>query len=100
MFWKMQKPSQQQAKKHMNHTFKLFISTPDAVLFEGEAVSLSLPGGFGYMEILADHADIISLVNTGKVTIIPKDKQSLHFDSVAGFFQMKDNQATLLLHNP
>ena len=84
----------------MHHSFKLFVSTPDTILFEGEAVSLCLPGGFGYMEILADHADIISLVNTGKVAIIAKDKESLHFDSVAGFFQMKDNQATLLLHTP
>ncbi|MCQ6960896.1 ATP synthase F1 subunit epsilon [Mucilaginibacter aquariorum] len=47
----------------------LEILTPDKKVYEGEATSVTLPGTLGFLEILNNHAPIISTLNDGKLTI-------------------------------
>jgi F-type H+-transporting ATPase subunit epsilon len=47
----------------------LEILTPDKKVYEGEANSVTLPGTLGFLEILNNHAPIISTLNDGKLTI-------------------------------
>jgi len=44
---------------------KLEVITPEANLFAGEAVSVSLPGVDGFFQVLNNHAPIISTLKAG-----------------------------------
>ena len=57
----------------MGKPFKFSLSSPDAVLFDGEIelVSVSTPGG--EISILADHEPLVSLISAGVMTIRGKD---------------------------
>lgn len=62
---------------HISHlkNMKLEILTPDKKVYEGEIRSVTVPGTMGSIEVLKDHAPIISTLEDGKV-IIRKDNSS------------------------
>jgi F-type H+-transporting ATPase subunit epsilon len=65
---------------------KVTILTPKHVLFDGEALSVFLPGDTAEFEILDHHAPIVSLLTEGRVTIdweksIPIRKGMAKFDN-------------------
>lgn len=79
-------------------TFKVFIYTQDAAVFEGEAFSLQAPGTLGYFGILANHAPFISTLVPGKITIRGKSAKPTIINSTAsGFAEVRYNEVTLLL---
>ena len=47
----------------------LEIISPEATLFSGEVLSVSVPGLNGYFQILNNHAPIVSSLKKGNVTI-------------------------------
>lgn len=49
--------------------FKLILSTPDAVLFDGNASEITLNTSNGEIGIMADHMPLVSLVSPGVMTI-------------------------------
>ncbi len=57
------------------------ILTPDKTVYEGEAVSVNLPGTLGFFEILNNHAPIISTLEDGKVIVRhgPNTKEDVFF---------------------
>jgi len=77
-------------------TFKVSFATPDKLIFNGEAISLSLPGSQGSFEVLADHAPIMSLLTIGCIVLVDKDKQTSTWDISTGYFEMSHNQASIL----
>jgi len=48
---------------------KLEVITPEANLFAGEAVSVSLPGVDGFFQVLNNHAPIISTLKAGEMKV-------------------------------
>jgi F-type H+-transporting ATPase subunit epsilon len=48
---------------------KLEVITPESSLFNGEAVSVSLPGVDGFFQILNNHAPIISTLKAGEMKV-------------------------------
>ena len=52
-------------------TFKVLISTPDKIFYNGEATSLVCPDTEGYFGILARHAPMVAAIGMGiiKVTL-------------------------------
>ena len=48
---------------------QLEILTPDKKVFEGEVISVTVPGTMGSFEILNNHAPIISTLEDGKLTV-------------------------------
>jgi F-type H+-transporting ATPase subunit epsilon len=76
--------------------FHLSIVTPENVIYEGEVSSVIVPGGEGYLGVLADHAPLISTIKPGKVTIKDKSQKELIFAVSYGFFEVSANRATLL----
>ncbi|MBP3750533.1 MAG: ATP synthase F1 subunit epsilon [Prevotella sp.] len=46
---------------------KLKIVSPEKILYEGDATSVKVPGVLGGMEILQNHAPLISALTVGKV---------------------------------
>ncbi|MDX2176160.1 MAG: ATP synthase F1 subunit epsilon [Candidatus Sumerlaeia bacterium] len=76
--------------------YQLQIVTQQEVVFTGEVTALTLPGEEGYFGVLANHAPIIGVIGSGKAQMrVGKDEKS--FEVSGGFFEMKDNKATLLV---
>jgi len=54
--------------------FKLEILTPNGGIFDGEAVSVVLPGEEGEFGVLAGHASLTTLLEAGVVDVEKEDK--------------------------
>ena len=54
--------------------FKLEILTPNGVIYDGEAVSVVLPGEEGEFGVLANHASLTTLLTSGVVDVEKEDK--------------------------
>ncbi len=76
--------------------FDLNIVTPVASAFEGEVVSVTLPGTEGQFQVLKDHAALLAGIDKGKVKLQLPDKTELSFLVSGGFFEVSNNRATLL----
>ncbi len=53
---------------------KLEILTPNGVIFDGEAVSVTLPGEEGEFGVLAEHSSLSTLLDAGVIDIEKEDK--------------------------
>ncbi|MBP5317915.1 MAG: ATP synthase F1 subunit epsilon [Paludibacteraceae bacterium] len=68
------------------------VISPDRRLYEGPAVSVSLPGSVGKFSVLKNHAPIVSVLTRGKIEIQESetaDKRT--FAIVSGFVEVHDN---------
>ncbi len=82
----------------MQKTFHLTVAKVGENLFEGEAISASLPGSEGVFQILAEHEAFVSGLKSGQAHIKAADDQMYHFDiSDGGLVEVSNNQATVLL---
>ena len=54
-----------------NKTFKLQIMASDHTVYDGDAVSVSLPTTEGSVGILADHSNVIMAVVPGTIEYVP-----------------------------
>ena len=73
----------------------LEILTPENKVFEGEIVSVTVPGTMGSFEILNNHAPIISTLEDGKLTVRSKSKEDV-FLIKGGVVEMSDNKVMVL----
>ncbi len=75
----------------------LTISKVDAPVFDGDVVSVTVPGTEGEMTILADHEALISVLKAGTVTVRPEtgDVQTYVIDQ--GTIEISHNHATVLI---
>ena len=72
------------------------ISKVDAPVFDGEVISVELPGIDGDMTILADHVPLISPLRPGTVTVTKADAKET-FEVTTGVLEMSENHATVLI---
>lgn len=77
--------------------FHLQILTPEEIFFNDDVISLMIPGTSGYLGILKDHAPLMTSLKPGIVTIVDKNKKKLFYKVEDGFFEVKQNQAVLLV---
>ena len=59
----------------------LEIVSPEATLFSGEVVSVTVPGINGEFQMLQDHAPIVSLLQAGEVRIAGQVEVEEEFES-------------------
>jgi len=76
---------------------QLKIVSPERIEFEGEVVSVLVPGTLGQFEILINHAPIISSLENGIVvyTLPDGDKKSLNI--FGGFVEVQKNVVSLCI---
>ncbi|MCH9024790.1 MAG: ATP synthase F1 subunit epsilon [candidate division Zixibacteria bacterium] len=76
--------------------FQLSIVTPEKVIFEGEVVSLLVPGMEGYLGILSNHAPLITALQPGRIEFQDNQDKIQVFSVSGGFVEVSGNKATLL----
>ncbi len=73
----------------------LELITPDQTLFEGEVVSVKLPGTKGKFETLNNHAAIISSLEKGTLSV--KTSEGIKdFDISGGIVEVLNNKIIVL----
>lgn len=79
-------------------TFHLTIARVGENLFDGEALSVSLPGADGAFEVLAGHEPLVSPLRAGEARVAAADGKRYHFEMPhGGIAEVSQNQATILL---
>ncbi len=76
---------------------KLTVSQVNGPVFEGEVVSVHLPGIDGEMEILAGHEPLISPLRSGTITIKKPDGSEEKLELRIGTVEVSNNHATILI---
>ena len=79
-------------------TFHLTIAQVGQNIFDGEAVSVTLPGSAGVFTVLANHEAFVSPLKEGSAKIVtPDNKQENISISAGGIVEVSKNQATVIL---
>ena len=78
-------------------TFKLEILTPNGSIFEGEVVSVTLPGEEGEFGVLAHHASLTTLLTSGVIDIVKEDKKTESVLINWGVVQVDEEKVVVLV---
>lgn len=72
----------------------LVIVSPEAMIYDGQVDSVTLPGESGKFQILAHHAPLISSLTGGEICYeAGQESHSLHIQE--GFVEVKNNQISV-----
>ena len=75
----------------------LQIISPSKIVFEGEVLSVKVPGEEGEFEMLNKHAAIVSSLNKGTIRIRKEDKSKDEIKIRSGVVEMQKNKIILLI---
>ena len=78
---------------------QLSVLTPDQEYFSGEITSVKVPGVLGELQVLNNHAPIVSALSEGKVQVKTADGKVLLFSISGGFIEILNNNVSLLVQN-
>lgn len=73
---------------------KLTIVTPEKTIYDGEAISVAVPGTKGAFEVLDNHAPIISSLQGGIITVKTADGAQ-EFTVRSGFIEVARNSVSI-----
>lgn len=76
--------------------FHLEIVTPERVVFQGEATSLTAPGVLGSFQILHSHAPFLSAIGIGELKVKAPDGADTLYATGGGFVEVKENRVVVL----
>ena len=76
---------------------KVKIIKPDAIVYEGEAKLVQLPGIDGLFEILNNHAPIISALQKGKIRVVDTENETFFFSINSGVIKGEQNDILVLV---
>ncbi len=76
---------------------KLTVSKVDSPVFDGEVVSVHLPGAAGEMEVMANHEPLITPLKAGVLTIKKADGEHEQHEIESGTLEISNNHATVLI---
>ena len=74
----------------------LKIISPEKVLFDGEIDELIAPTVNGEIAILPNHADLLTQLDSGEMTVKTKGKEH-HIGATGGFLQITNGEITVLV---
>ena len=79
------------------NALNIYIATPEAEVFSGEAQKVTVPGKDGRFQILKDHAPIISTLGKGNVNIDLEGGKAENFSVDGGVVEVLDNKVNILV---
>lgn len=77
-------------------TLHVTVSKADEALFDGQALSVQVPGNEGEMTILPHHEALISQLREG-IVVVRTDGEEKQFPVTKGMLEVSNNQATILV---
>lgn len=76
---------------------KLTISRVDGPVFDGEVISVAVPGIAGDMQIFSQHEPLISPLKKGEVKVEKENKETEVHEIESGTLEISNNHATILI---
>ena len=74
---------------------KVEIITPESCLYKGDATSVTVPSMQGPFTMLEQHAPIVAILETGKITLTDLNDETHEFAIKGGFCEQHDNEIIL-----
>jgi len=76
---------------------KLEIVTPDGVIFDADVKQVNLPGSEGEFGVLAHHATLVSLLDTGVIVIDKADGSEVAVAINSGYVKVDEEKTTCIV---
>jgi len=76
---------------------KLEIVTPNGVIFDAEVKQVTLPGAEGEFGVLANHATLVSLLDTGVIVIDNADGNEVAVAINSGYVKVDEEKTTCIV---
>ena len=76
---------------------KLEIITPNGVIFDAEVKQVTLPGAEGEFGVLAKHATLVSLLETGVIVIEKTDGNEVAVAINSGYVKVDEEKTTCIV---
>ena len=73
------------------------IAKVDEVFFDGEAVSMTVPGAEGEMTVLAEHMPLITTLKQGSIVVRQDGETQEIFHIESGILEVRRDGATVIL---
>ncbi len=77
-------------------TYYAQLLTPEGSLYDGDVLSVTVPGSSGSFQILYNHAPIVSSLGIGEIVIEIEDKSTIHYAVSGGFVELNNNKLAIL----
>ena len=81
----------------MATTMHLVISSVSENLYDGPAISATLPGTAGEMTVLPNHEPLISTLKEGKITVRIPNQEAKVFPITGGVLEISGERAVVLV---
>jgi F-type H+-transporting ATPase subunit epsilon len=79
------------------NTFHLIVASVGETLFDGAAISATLPTSAGQITVLPHHEPLVSTINPGTITVRTTIEQPKEFRVESGVLEIANNRAVVLL---
>ena len=76
---------------------KLEIITPNGVIFDDQVKQVTLPGSEGEFGVLAGHATLVSILDTGVIVIDRKDNKEVAVAINSGYVKVDEEKTTCIV---
>lgn len=81
----------------MAKTFQLTVARVGQNLFDGEALSVTVPAAEGTMTVLAGHEPFVSPLGIGEAVVVSASGERFPISIEGGIVEISHNQVTVLL---
>lgn len=76
----------------------VFVGKVGETLYDGDAISVTLPGAAGELTVLAGHMPLVTTLKAGVVRVVPAEKgEPLEFPVTDGVLEVTGDGARVLL---
>lgn len=79
------------------NTLHLVVSSVSENLYDGPAISVTVPGSAGEMTILPNHEALVSTLKAGKITVRIPNQQSREFSIHNGVLETSGSRTVVLV---
>ena len=78
-------------------SFQLEIITPEKIVLQDQASSLSAPGSHGGFQVLYNHAPLLSKLEVGELKVKDRNGNDTSFAVSGGFVEVRNNRVVVLV---
>jgi len=78
-------------------TMKLEIVTPNGLIYEGDIKTVTRPGKEGEFGVLPEHASLVSLLETGVITVETAEGQEIMIAINHGYVKVDENKVSCIV---